>query len=108
MHDVDLLLPAVSLCACLQLEQLPLLSSTLTTLAVRCHPSRATPRGRWHLTALSSLRQMSCCPVGQGMSSEELQRLLDLPQLQQLTLGMKDASEVSGGHQLEGANAHTS
>jgi hypothetical protein len=51
MYDVDLLLPAVSLPAVslstyLQLVQLPLLSSTLTTLAVRCHPSHATQTGR--------------------------------------------------------------
>jgi hypothetical protein len=46
MYDVDLALPAVSLCAPSQLEQLPLLSSTLTTLAVRCHPSRATQADR--------------------------------------------------------------
>jgi hypothetical protein len=41
------------------------------------------------------LRQLSVCPVGQGLSSDELQGLLDMPQLQQLTLGLKDASEVS-------------
>jgi hypothetical protein len=88
----------------LQLEQLPLLSTSLTSLALRCHPSRATPKGRWHLTALSSLRQLSCCPVGQGLSSEELQRLMDMPQLQQLTLGLKDASQVGAEHEVASSN----
>ncbi|WIA40594.1 hypothetical protein OEZ86_013934 [Tetradesmus obliquus] len=57
-----------------QLEQLPLLSATLTSLAIRPHPS--------------------LCPVGCGLSRGELQMLLGMPQLTQLTLGLKDAAEA--------------
>ncbi|KAF6251163.1 hypothetical protein COO60DRAFT_1645356 [Scenedesmus sp. NREL 46B-D3] len=77
-----------------QLEQLPLLSTTLTSLALRCHPSRASHAGRRHLSTLTSLRQLSCCPVGRGLSSGELQGLVGMPRLARLTLGLTDASEV--------------
>jgi hypothetical protein len=89
----NMILPAC-LPVCVQLQQLPMLSTTLTSLALRPHPVRATPKGRCCLTALTSLQQLSCCPVGRGLSADELQALVHMPLLTQLSLGLKDASEV--------------
>ncbi|WIA20306.1 hypothetical protein OEZ85_006138 [Tetradesmus obliquus] len=104
VHTLDMIQPPLCLPAppallpllpaLLQLEQLPLLSPTLTSLAIRPHPSRASQAGRRHLTALAGLWQLSVCPVGCGLSRGELQALLGMPALTQLTLGLKDASEV--------------
>eukprot|EP00878_Enallax_costatus_P023244 GHUV01024713.1.p1 GENE.GHUV01024713.1~~GHUV01024713.1.p1 ORF type:complete len:205 (+),score=74.33 GHUV01024713.1:49-663(+) len=78
-----------------QLEQLSMLSSSLTSLSLRLDPSHITAAGTQHLARLATLRQLSLCPMGQKCTAAELQRLLELPQLSDLTLGVTRASDVS-------------
>jgi hypothetical protein len=83
------------LCACLQVEQLTGLSSSLTSLALRPNPQRVTADNVWHLAGMTQLQDLSLCPLPEACTAPDLQQLLEMPHLRRLQLGTNNAAQVT-------------
>jgi hypothetical protein len=85
----------VAVCACLQVEQLTGLCSSLTSLALRPNPQQITSDNVWHLAGMTQLQDLSVCPLPEVCTTPDLQQLLEMPHLTRLQLGTNNAAQVT-------------
>lgn len=77
------------------MDQLTGLSSSLTSLAIRPHSEAVTTDSLWRLAAgMTQLQDLSLCPLPEACGAQDLQHVLQMPNLKRLQLGTSNAAQV--------------